>query len=95
MDKRWIIRIVVGSILLAALVATYLLVLKPRQELKAAAQDTCDQLDGAIMLQVGPILSSATKKAERLGFTGPELGEQMRELCPDTMSALERWSSSH
>lgn len=53
------------------------------------AKDTCAELDGAIVLQVGPILRKAISRAEDLGASGPELGAAMREECPETMSAID------
>jgi hypothetical protein len=53
------------------------------------AQDTCDDLDSAIVLQVGGILSGAIRDAEDLGYEGPDLGDKMREDCPDLMAAME------
>lgn len=53
------------------------------------AQDTCDELEGAIVLQVGGIISGAVREAEELGYEGPDLGDKMREECPGLMAAVE------
>lgn len=47
------------------------------------------------MLQVGSILGGASRRAEHLGFTPQELGDEMRGECPELMVALERWSAEH
>lgn len=88
-------RVLAILILAACLGAAYWLFIRPGLELDEVAQDTCDQMDGAIMLQVGPILNSAQRKAERLGFTPPELGDRMRAKCPDLMSQLNAWAEEH
>lgn len=61
--------------------------------LHSLAQDACDEMDGAPFLIVGQIVGSAVKKAERLGYTGFELGDEMRETCPGLMRALEERSA--
>lgn len=53
------------------------------------AQETCAELDGAIVLQVGSILSRAIEEADDIGMTAPELGAAMRAECPSTMAAIE------
>lgn len=53
------------------------------------ATETCEDLEGAIVLTAGAIVQRAIDDAEELGFTGPELGDEMREVCPDIMAALE------
>jgi hypothetical protein len=73
----------------------FFLFVRPRMQLTELAVETCGQLDGAIMLQVGSILGGATRKAEHLGFTPQELGDEMREECPDLMAAMERWGREH
>lgn len=57
--------------------------------MRSLAQDTCAELDGAMVIQAGPILKKAVSRAERLGFTGPDLGDRMRDECPSLMRALE------
>jgi hypothetical protein len=57
--------------------------------LVALAEDTCEELDSAIVLQVGGILSSAINDAEDLGHTAPELGDALREECPELLAAVE------
>jgi hypothetical protein len=49
----------------------------------------CGELEGAIVLQVGSILDGAIAEAEDAGHTAPELGDEMREECPDMMAAVE------
>jgi len=56
--------------------------------LRDLAQETCNDLENAIVLQVGLILENAIEEAERLGYTGPELGDAMRDECPNVMAAL-------
>ena len=90
--KSRVLGSLLGGIALAALVLSYLLYFKPRAEARELARETCDELNGAIMLQVGPILNKATGKAGRLGYDQPEFGELMREQCPDTMQALAQWA---
>lgn len=41
------------------------------------------------MLQVGGILSRGINGADDLGHSGPELGDKMREECPEVMTAVE------
>lgn len=41
------------------------------------------------MLQVGGILAGAIRDAEDLGYKGPDLGDKMREECPELMAAVE------
>lgn len=53
------------------------------------ATETCDDLEGSIVLTAGVILQGAIDDAADLGFTGPELGAKMREVCPGIMLALE------
>lgn len=53
------------------------------------AIDTCQELDGSIVLTAGLILQDAIAEAEDLGFTAPELGDKMREECPGIMAAIE------
>jgi hypothetical protein len=60
----------------------------PQRALEALAADTCDELNDAIVLQVGYILGDAIDDAEELGFTGPELGDEMRAQCPAMMAAV-------
>ena len=60
----------------------------PQRALEALAADTCDQLEDAIVLQVGYILGDAIEDAEELGFSGPELGDEMRSQCPIMMAAV-------
>jgi hypothetical protein len=50
---------------------------------------TCGELEGAIVFQVGSILGGAIAEAEDAGHTAPELGDEMREECPDIMAAVE------
>lgn len=62
-------------------------------QLTALAEDTCGKLDGAIMLQAGGILTSATREARLLGHTTGEFGDAMREVCPGLMAALAEWNA--
>jgi hypothetical protein len=73
----------------------YWFVWKPQRELRELAQDTCAELEGSIMLQVGSILSKAQSRALRLGFSAPELGDSMREECPALMMGLAEWSKKN
>ena len=54
------------------------------------ADETCIDLEGAIVLQTGGILNSSISRAEALGFEAPDLGDVMRRACPDVMTALEQ-----
>ena len=60
----------------------------PMLDLLQVAKETCDELDGAIVLQVGGILSRAIGRAEDAGFSAPDLGDVMRAKCPDMMAAV-------
>jgi hypothetical protein len=86
MEKRTVISLVTLGLVL---VLGFVLVLKPRMDMDELAQETCDELDGAIVMVAGPIVSKAVGKSERLGFTGPELGDRMREKCPGIMNHLD------
>lgn len=59
------------------------------RRLNELADETCSELEGAIVLQAGPILSGALGEADDLGFTGPELGDEMRSECPGLMEAVD------
>ena len=79
-------KIIVATV---ATVATALSACSSDSGLTDLANETCNDLDNAIVLQVGGILGSAIADAEDLGYTGPELGDRMREECPGTMAALD------
>jgi hypothetical protein len=53
------------------------------------ATETCEDLEDSIVLTAGSIVERAIEDAEEMGFTGPELGDKMREVCPEIMAALE------
>ena len=82
----------IGVVLAALAVPVIALVVHaqgaPQRALEALAADTCEELDDAIVLQVGYILGDAIEDAEELGFTGPELGDEMRTQCPAMMAAV-------
>ena len=78
-----------SSFVLTAAVMVIVLAGCSQAQLTELAKDTCAELDGAIVLQVGPILNRAISEADDLGFSGPELGDKMREECPSTMLALD------
>jgi hypothetical protein len=67
----------------------------PQRALEELAADTCQQLDDAIVLQVGYILGDAIDDAEELGFSGFDLGDEMRSACPLTMAAMESLTSDY
>ncbi len=54
------------------------------------AAETCEDLEDSIVLTAALIVSSAIEDAEDLGFSAPELGDAMREQCPEIMAALEQ-----
>lgn len=58
-------------------------------DLVRIAEDACNELEGAIVLQVGGIVTQAIGRAERVGRSGLELGEALRARCPDLMAALD------
>lgn len=62
---------------------------RDERRLNELAQETCSELEGAIVLQAGGILSGALDEADDLGFTGPELGDEMRSECPGLMQAMD------
>jgi hypothetical protein len=53
------------------------------------AKETCAELEGAIVLQAGPIVQRAIAKAEDMGATAGDLGDAMRSECPEIMAAIE------
>lgn len=53
------------------------------------AKETCAELEGAVILTAGSIVSAAVAKAEDMGSSGAELGDAMRAECPGIMDALE------
>lgn len=57
-------------------------------QLDNLAQDTCAELEGAIVMQAGPILHKSVSRAERLGYTGFDLGDKMKRHCPSIMNAI-------
>lgn len=61
-------------------------------QLDNLAQDTCAELEGAIVMQAGPILHKSVSRAERLGYTGFDLGDKMKRHCPSLMNALSERS---
>ena len=77
-------------VLAGVFVATLVIPGMPGGRLEALAKDTCAELEGAIVLQVGPILSKAISKAGDMGVSGSELGDAMRTACPATMAAIEK-----
>jgi hypothetical protein len=92
MGKRKVTLIVILGI---ALVLGFAFILKPHMEMTELAQETCDELDGAIVMVAGSIMSGAIGKADRLGFSAAELGDKMRVECPDLMAGLAQWSADH
>lgn len=60
-------------------------------KLNEVAVETCGELEGAIRLQVGSILSRGISRAEASGFSAPELGTAMRAECPELMAAIDTW----
>lgn len=77
------------------LLAVYFVFIKPELEMRELARETCDEIDGAMMLTVGPTLNKAAGKTERLGFDKSRLGEQMRVECPYLVDSLENWAADH
>jgi hypothetical protein len=53
------------------------------------AKETCAELEGAIVLQAGPIVQRAIADAEDMGATAGDLGDAMRSECPEIMAAIE------
>ncbi len=92
MEKKTVISLVALGLVLAL---GFLLIVKPRLDMRELAKETCDELDGAIVLVAGPLMKKAIGKAERLGFSAPDLGGIMREECPGLMQSLDRWSEEH
>jgi hypothetical protein len=86
MEKRKVVSIVALGLTLAL---GFFFLVKPRMDMDDLAQETCDELDGAIVMIAGSIVSKAVGKAERLGFSGPELGSRMRDKCPGIMNHLD------
>ena len=84
-----------AAVALAAFAAAWIFYISPRRQLDQLAKDTCDELDGSIMLVAGVTLESAVNKAERLGFSGPELGDRMREHCPSILRQIAEFASSY
>ncbi len=58
-------------------------------DLRLSAQFTCSQLKGAAVSASGPVVSTGIKKAEAAGYTGSELRDAMRSVCPDITAGLE------
>lgn len=81
--------------LVVALLGAYFFILRPQMQLKELAAETCDELDGAIVMVAGPLMNKAIGKAGRLGFEGHELGDAMREQCPGLMRGLSAWAEEH
>jgi hypothetical protein len=94
-SKTAIVWATMAVVVLAALTAAWFLYISPRRQLDQLAKDTCNQLDGSIMLAAGFTLESAINKAERLGFSGPELGDRMREHCPSIMRQIADFASRY
>jgi hypothetical protein len=59
------------------------------------ARMTCTNLNGAMMITVGQILQGAILEAQRIGYSGPELGSRMRSMCPDIMVELDAWTAEN
>lgn len=76
---------IIGFTLVLALVAAAC----SAPKLDTLAARTCSQLEDAIVLIAGVIVSEAISEAEETGFTGAGLGDAMRDECPELMSALE------
>jgi hypothetical protein len=53
------------------------------------AKETCAELEGAIVLTAGTIVSRAIAEAEDMGASASELGDAMRSECPEIMAAIE------
>jgi hypothetical protein len=87
------VKIAILTTLLAGVLATlFFTTIKPRMELRELARETCDEIDGAMVIVVAGVINKASNKAERLGFEKQELGEEMREQCPGVVAALEDWA---
>lgn len=89
--KRVILSLIAG-IALAGIVLAYMLVFKPKQELRVLAQETCDELAAAVMFQVPGIVNRGQGRANRLGFSDEQFSEIMVEECPSTMQSLREWA---
>lgn len=57
----------------------------PESDLTNLAEDTCNKIGSSDILD---IFAVATSAAEDLGFSLSELGDEMREVCPDTMAIV-------
>lgn len=82
-------KLIGGGIVVAIIGVVLVAQLAGENELQELAEETCDELEGAIVLQVGGIINSAVNRAERMGASGPELGNRMRQECPGVMGAVE------
>jgi hypothetical protein len=87
--------IVLAVVALGVFAAVWVFYISPRRQLDQLAQDTCDDLEGSIMLVAASTLSSSINKAERLGFTGRDLGDRMREHCPSIMRQIMEVASEY
>ena len=85
--RRWLW--VAAVIVIALGVAGVVAVSRGGDELTPVAENACEELEGAIVLQVGGILNRAINDAADAGYSGPELGDKMREICPLTMLAVD------
>jgi hypothetical protein len=94
-SKKAIVWTVIVIAAIATFAAVWFLYLQPRRELDELAKRTCMDLDGSMMLFVPPKLTSAVDDAERLGFTGEELGDRMREHCPSIIQQIQRWAMEY
>jgi hypothetical protein len=92
-SKMTIVWAVVAIAVIGVFAVGWFLYVSPRRQLDQLAKDTCDDVDGAIMLTAISTLSSSINKAERLGFTGRELGDRMREHCPSIVRQIDEFAS--
>lgn len=80
---------------IGALALAWFFYISPRRQLDELAKDTCYALDGEMMLHAARRISKAVDKAEKLGFTGRDLGDRMREHCPSILRQIEEFASRY
>jgi hypothetical protein len=94
-SKKGIVWAVVAIVAIGVFASVWFLYISPRRQMDQLAKDTCDDLDGSMMLVVGSTLSSSVNKAERLGFTGRDLGDRMQEHCPSIMRQIAEFAAGY
>jgi hypothetical protein len=94
-NKKTIVLAVPAIAALGVFAIVWFTYISPRRQLDQLAKDTCDDVDGAMMLTAISTLSSSINKAERLGFSGPELGDRMREHCPSIVRQIHEFAAGY